>query len=60
MNCTWVSLKNASPPCLSVNTCNKTSFTQLEIILGYYVAMILQIKDSLSTKLTFTAHNYQN
>ena len=33
------------------------SFTQLEIILSCYEAVILQMKDSCSANLTFKAHN---
>ena len=42
---------------MSVYTCIKLSLPQLKIILGCYVAMILQMKDSWSAHLTFRAHN---
>ena len=41
----------------SAYTFIKLSLTQLKIILSCYVAMILQMKDSWSASLTFTAHN---
>ena len=45
---------------MSVYTGIKMSFTQLEIILSCYVAMILQMKGSKSANLAFRAHNEQN
>ena len=35
-------------------------YTAGKIILSCYVALILQMKDSCSAKLTFRAHNWQN
>jgi len=62
MDCIWVNLKNVGPPFspiygMSVYTCIEMSFTQLEIILSCYVAMILLMKDYWSANLTFRAHN---
>ena len=64
MNCIWANLKKRRPTFfqiygMPVYTCIKMSFTQLENHFQFscYVAMILQMKDSWSAKLTFRAHN---
>ena len=58
MDCIWVNLKNVGPPFFKfMSFCVKISFTQREIILSCYVALILQMRDSCSANLTFTAHN---
>ena len=64
MDCIWVNLK--SRPTffqiygMSVKHVSKCHLYSLEIILSSYVAVILQMKDSWSANLTFTAHNEQN
>ena len=58
MDCIWVNLKNIEPPFFKFKSVYiKISFTQREIILSCYVALILQMKDSCSANLTFRAHN---
>jgi len=62
MDCIWVNLKNVGPPFFKfkvyqfilVSKCHLLSW---KIFLSCYVAMILQMKDSLSANLTFRAHN---
>ena len=65
MDCIWVNLKNVGPPFfqiygMSVYTCIKMSFTQLENHSQLLCGMTLQMKDSWSANLTFRAHNKQN
>ena len=65
MDYIWVNLKKRWPTFfqiygMSVYTCIKMSFTQLENHSQLYVAMILKMKDSWSASLTFKAHNKQN
>ena len=59
MDFIWVNLKNVGPQIygMSVYTCIKMSFTQLENHSQCNVAMILQMKDSCSASLTFRAHD---
>ena len=64
MDCIWVNLKNVGPPFFkfTVRRFIHVSKRHLhidnwKIILSCYVAMILQMKDSWSTNLTFRAHN---
>ena len=58
MDCIWVNLKNVSPPFF--NLCQFISKYHLhsgKIILSCYVVLILQMKYSCSTNLTFRANN---
>ena len=58
MDCTWVSLKNVGPPFFKFTVCqlihvSKCHSHSYKTIPGYYVAMILQMKDFWSANLTF-------
>ena len=62
MDCIWVILKNIGPPFFKFTVCqfihaSKCHLLNWKIVLSCYVAMILQMKDSLSANLTFRAHN---
>ena len=58
MDCIWVKLKNVAPPFFKfMSVYIKIPFTQREIILSCYVALILQMKDSSSANLSFRAHD---
>jgi len=62
MDCIRKNLKNVGPPFFKFMVCqdidaSKCHLHSWKIILSCYVAMILQMKDSWSVNLTFTAHN---
>ena len=61
-DCIWVNLKKKTAHLFShffkfMSVYIKISFTQREIILSCYVALILLMKDPSSANLTFRAHN---
>ena len=62
MDFIWVNLKNVGPPFFKVyislhRITSKCHLYSRKIVLSYYVALILQIKDFCSANLTFRAHN---
>ena len=65
MDCIWVNLKNVGPPFFKLTVhqfmhVSRCHLLRRKIILSYYVAVILQMKDSWSANLMFRAHNKQN